>query len=192
MTTKKELVTEKVSLSSPWQIYYKKLNVMFANDKQIKMFYDEATNEIKMYVDNDKKAAAIASLLPTEKQFGNVTIKISVIPANGRSFRTPDNIDEIIEDAFEGNYAFKYVKTYRGVYNNPLTYVVFENKVVQIYTDNMGDINGFTSTLYEEIAREIFIVDHIYYCTDTPNYLYASSSTTGRININYNDKSYLM
>ena len=47
--------------------------------------------------------------------------------------------------------------------------MVFQNKVVQYFSDNMQDINGFTSTLYQEIAKELFGVDGgLYFCTDLP------------------------
>ena len=47
-------------------------------------------------------------------------------------------------------------------------YVVFENKVVQFFNDDLSDIHGNKSTLYQEIAKDIFgDCDNIYFCTDT-------------------------
>jgi hypothetical protein len=48
--------------------------------------------------------------------------------------------------------------------------VVFVPKVVQYYTDNLGDINGFRTTLYQELAKELFgeseLTRGVYFCTD--------------------------
>jgi hypothetical protein len=48
--------------------------------------------------------------------------------------------------------------------------VVFVPEVVQYYTDNLGDINGFRTTLYQELAKELFgdseLSRGVYFCTD--------------------------
>ena len=55
---------------------------------------------------------------------------------------------------------------------NPLHYVVFKNRVVQYWSDNLGDINGNTSTLYENIARDVFgETDNVCFNTDTKDNL---------------------
>ena len=70
--------------------------------------------------------------------------------------------------AFEGNPAFSYAVTVGGISSNDFNYVVFKNKVVQYWNDNLGDINGNESTLYQEIAKDIFEdCTGIYFCTDT-------------------------
>jgi hypothetical protein len=59
----------------------------------------------------------------------------------------------------------------------PLTYVVFKNRVVQFFNDNLNDPHGVISTLYQDIADEIF-ADMPYqahggiaYCTDVEHNL---------------------
>lgn len=52
---------------------------------------------------------------------------------------------------------------------NSFTYVVFEKEVVQYWNDNLADYNGLTSTLYQDLAKEIFEdanLDGVYFCTD--------------------------
>lgn len=61
-----------------------------------------------------------------------------------------------------------------------LTYVVFEAKVVQFFNDDIGDINGIKSTLYEDIAEEVFEKkEGIYFCTnkDVTEDMYRSART---------------
>ena len=50
-----------------------------------------------------------------------------------------------------------------------MTYVVFKNCVVQFFNDNLNDCHGLISTLYQDIAAEIFEdanLNGVYYNTD--------------------------
>lgn len=152
-------------LSPPWYEFYREINALFEKDKEISTTYDEDNNVIKIFVDNDEKAVALSQLLPTERVFGAITVKVDVIPANAGNSRKID----LFRTAFEGNGALSCIETVEGVFTNPISYVVFENKVVQYYNDNLGDIHGNRSTLYQEIAKDIFKdTDGIYFCTDIP------------------------
>ena len=73
----------------------------------------------------------------------------------------------MFNEAFEGNDAFVFARKISLFHSNPTYYVVFKPDVVQFYTDNLGDWNGFRSTLYENIAREIFKdIPGVFYGTD--------------------------
>lgn len=153
----------RIGILSPWVRFYKEIEAMFANDPEVKVIYDEEANEVKLYVDNTTKANALAQLLPYEKTFGTVKLKITVLPAN----ELGDSKISLFEDAFQGNPAFSYIKTVSGIFSSPLSYVVFKNKVVQYYNDDLGDVNGLCSTLYQDIAKNIFgEQDGIFFCTD--------------------------
>lgn len=59
--------------------------------------------------------------------------------------------------------------TVDGIMTNPMTFIVFQNKVVQYWNDDLGDINGNCSTLYQTVAKDVFgDVEGIFFCTDTP------------------------
>lgn len=153
----------RLSLSSPWIQFYHELSAMFKYDGDVRIIFDEDNNNIKLYVDSQQKAEALEELLPSEKTFGKVTITITIIPGN--------NIIEIegnlFEKAFNGNPAFLYSREIKGILSNPLTYVVFEKTVVQYFTDDLGDLYGIRSTLYQDIAKEIFNhKDGVFYCTE--------------------------
>lgn len=161
-----------VGLSAPWVTYYREIEALFGADPEITVKYDELKGEIKLLIDNDDKAEAIAQLLPAEKTFGGVTIKVTVVTAN--SFKNASA--NVFRRALEGNPAFSFMET-NGVFSNPISYIVFANKVVQFFDDNLGDIHGMRSTLYEDIASDIF-AEHegICFCTDLPeNELYELS-----------------
>lgn len=152
----------KLKLSTPWVIFYREVEAMFKDDPEVRVVFNEEEPEVKLYVENAEKADALTQLLPKKVDFGNVELKVTVIPAN----KLGANKASLFEKAFKGNPAFSFI-TGHNIFNNPMTYVVFKNKVVQYYTDNLGDIYGNCSTLYQEIAKDIFGKhEGIYFCTD--------------------------
>lgn len=169
----------KLGLLSPWAIYYNELKTFFEKDSEVTVVYDEENNVVNLYVDDYKKAAALTELLPVEKDFGAVTLKINVIPANdGNAVKfagivasladkaTPPS--ELYWTALARNEHLDQITTLRGIFNNPITYVVFKKHVVQYYNDSLGDINGVCSTLMQNIAENIFEKrEGVYFCTST-------------------------
>ena len=152
---------EKLQILSPWQSYHNKVKALFENDPDIEVVFDDAKPEIKLYVSDKDKADALTKLLPDKKEFGNLTMNITVVPAN----TALESKALLFQKAFQNNPAFSFVKKTEGAF--AFTYVVFKNKVVQYYEDNMGDIYGNRSTLYQELAKEIFGDQNgVFFCTD--------------------------
>ena len=150
-------------LSPPWCSYYREVEAMFGEDSEVEVVFDDKNYVIKISVDdNSKKCNAIRKLLPAEKQFGNVTLKIEV-EASG----TPEDSVSLFEDAFEGNPAFsRIVSAKKGVYGD-FNYILFSKEVVQYFNDDLSDPHGICSTLYQDIAKDIFGEKFgIYFCTD--------------------------
>ncbi|MBQ6359565.1 MAG: hypothetical protein IJJ25_00240 [Lachnospiraceae bacterium] len=154
---------EKIKLSPPWLTLYHEIDCLFRDDSEVNVSYDEETYEIKLYVDNNAKAQALTALLPNEKVFGNISVKITVVPANQNNLTKAD----LFQEAFSGNPAFSYAKAVDSIMAPNFTYVVFAKKVVQFYNDNIGDIHGLESTLFQTIAKDVFKDDaQIKFCTD--------------------------
>ena len=154
----------KVKLSSPWVLYYHELYAFFIKDSEVRVVLDEDEVEIKLFVDNPRKADALTQLLPTEKNFGSVKVKVTVISTNNLK-KTKFSL---IQDALDGNDAVSYFDSVEDVFTNPIGYVVFDKEVVQYFTDDLGDIHGCRSTLYQDMAKEIFgNLDGVCFCTDT-------------------------
>ena len=151
-----------VGMSAPWVTYAREIHAMFDPDPEIRVEYDEDNLEVKLYVNNQDKADAISELLPTEKIFGAISLKITVIPSNNLAATKKTLFDR----AFSGNPVYSHSTDSQGLHSCPMTYVVFAKEVVQYYTDNLGDENGITSTLYQNIAEDLFNVDGAFYCTD--------------------------
>ncbi len=158
-------MTSKMGLSSPWVTYARKVHALFAEDPDIQCVWDDEDITLKLYVNNALKADALEQLFPETKDFGNVTMEIAIIPAN-------DNItkSDLIKTALAGNPIVSYVE-HIDVLNNPIDYIVFEKEVIQYFNDNLGDIHGVESTLYEDLAREIFEEhDGVFFCTDIDDF----------------------
>ena len=142
----------KLNLSAPWVIFYKEIEALFRQDPEVKVEFDENTNAIRLYVDSGEKAEALARLLPAERTFGNVTVSVTVVPSNKLK---ADRLG-LFQAAFKGNPAFAYAKTVEGTLGLSLSFVVFKREVVQFFTDNLKDVAGNRSTLYQELAADVF------------------------------------
>lgn len=158
---------KELELASAWVNLGKEIEQLFEKDDEIKVKCDEYETDgvynINIYVDNTDKAEALRELLPVDRTFGNVIAYISVIPANKEKQSRAD----LLRTAFKNNKAVSRVVTVRNMMSNPITYCAFDEVVVQYPMDNLHDINGNVSTLYENIARDILgEEDGICFCTD--------------------------
>lgn len=163
----------RLKLSPPWVTYINKLQALFDPDPLIAFNVNlngETGPSVVLATNDGDKAAALVKLLPAEKKFGNITLSIGV-DCNTMSNRAFVTKTELFETAFKGNPAFAYAicPVEEGYNFFAATYVVFKNCVVQFFNDNLNDCHGVVSTLYEDIAEEIFEdagLEGVYYNTD--------------------------
>lgn len=157
---------DNVKLSAPWITYYREIEALFKEDPEVHVEFDEDNLNVKLFVDNPVKAEALIQLLPSELQFGNVTLKITIIPANEHE----TSISSLYQRAFENNPIFHGIFSVGDLFSNPLHYVIFKNQVVQYYNDNLNDPHGNTSTLFQDIAKHVFNEEpNVFFCTDLPD-----------------------
>lgn len=150
-----------MKVSPPWIEYYRKVEALFKNDAAVRVHYDDHQKTLRLFVIGEEKERALKKLLPTEKDFGGVVLKIEVY----QTYTFTEDTVELFRKAFEGNKAF--VEVVKVDLLSPVNYVVFKKEVVQFYNDNLGDVNGNKTTLYEDIARDVFgSVADVYFCTD--------------------------
>ena len=152
---------DKVKLSSPWEIFFSEIEELFCRDPEVDLKIDHDAKTIQLFIANSAKADALAKILPEKKAFGDIDVKIEVVPANDA-----DDPISLFERAFFGNPVFEYAVHEGGDGAYEATYVVFENRVVQFYCDNLADLYRNRSTLYEEIARDVFGDMPVCFCTD--------------------------
>ena len=157
----------RLKLQSPWIQFYDEIEVFFEEDPEVRVIYDEYEDEIRLYVDNPQKAEALTNVLPAEKEYGNITLKVTVIPSNtDTAVGDIPRLKSDILQALSGNPIVDDFKIVTGIFANDIVYVVFRKEVVQYFNDNLGDANGNCSTLYQDIAKRIFNeIPGVYFCT---------------------------
>lgn len=166
-----------IKQAPPWVTYVSELEQMFKYDPEVHVIYNNDEHEVKLYVDASQKASALTELLPEVKEFGTVALHIIIVPANGTIAANKANL---YQSAFKGNGALSFVKTVHGIFSNDLTYVVFRNRVVQYFDDNLGDVYGQRSTLYQEIANNLFEdKEGVFFCTDVEEPVYQLGNPLG-------------
>lgn len=153
-----------MKLATPWSTYFNEIEALFAKDPQIKVGYVDNPLAVNIYVTDHEKAGALTKILPAEKKFGNVTMKVTVVPASFNNEYT----ESLFRKAFKGNPAFKDVVTVTGDFSFNATYVVFAGDVVQFYNDELDDLNGMKTMLYQDVARDVFDGSELaaFYCTE--------------------------
>ena len=74
------------------------------------------------------------------------------------------SVESVFADAFAGNPAVYSIET-RRLLAGEATYVVFKPEVVQFFNDDFSDIDGKKSTLYQDIAKDVFKDGCVFFCT---------------------------
>ena len=161
----------RLKILPPWTIVIRKFEALFDGDPQIAFNTDFSGEHPRVVLacNNGDKVAALQKILPSEVNFGNVSLKIMV---DG----TPSNIAftskvDLFAAAFKGNpaYAYSMCPCEDGYQWICSTYVVFKNCVVQFAADNLNDCHGIISTLYQTIAEELITgeaTNGVFYNTD--------------------------
>lgn len=153
-------------LSPPWVTQMNEIKALFGEDPQIKIVYDNEKVVATLYVDDVEKAEAIRRLV--QCRVGILIINV-IPPNNEKCYMKNAPISTLYDIAFKGNPVYSFSYNVDGVFSNTITYVVFKNKVVQFFNDNLNDIYGNKTTLYQEIASDVLVgKDGVFYCTDVP------------------------
>lgn len=165
----------RLKLSPPWITYINKIQAMFDGDPQIacNVAVGGGKPAIVLSTNNPEKAVAIRKLLPEEVEFGDISLEVGVECGKRLPNLAFASNKELFETAFKGNPAFKYcvAPAQEGYRFIDFTYVIFQNTVVQFFNDNLNDAHGIISTLYQDIASELFagfqpICGMVAYCTE--------------------------
>ena len=173
-------MAKRLELTPPWLIYYREITELFGKDPSVAVVYDEDESEkhIKVYASTEEKTRALAYILPGTVEYGNVTLFIDVYEPNGYRYCTTCNADydldigidrELIWAAFSGNSAVVTVGEV-SLGGERIYYVIFANKVVRYFNDDLFDAFGCCSTLYQDIAKRVLrSIRNVYYSTAPEN-----------------------
>lgn len=153
----------RVKLSPPWVTYSNMIQSLFKGDPDVSFQFDEDEYSLKIFVEKPEKADALMKLLPSQKEFGNVVLKITVVPADDSV-----NYLELFRAAFKDNPNVAEITSVENPFGDLLNFVVFKKEVVQFFNDDTSDMHGVCSTLNEDIARNVFSEGYetVYFCTD--------------------------
>lgn len=152
---------KRTNISAPWITFSKEVEQLFKRDPEVKVLYNDKNKELTLLVTDYEKTEALKKILPEKKEFGNVAVHLKVLYKE-----YVKTTEDIFNAAFKGNPAFKYTFAFKTD-TNPITYVVFAKEVVQYWNDDMSDPHGITSTLYQNIANNVFEHDGAIYSTDS-------------------------
>lgn len=152
-----------LNVSAPWYTFIRRVHAIFGEDEDIDIVYNQEDNELKLYVRDGVKADALTKLFDTEKIFGNVTTKITIIPANEQ-----ETIADIYRKAFSGNPVVKDIIVDQNPYAPNMTYVLFEDTPIQYFNDRLDHPAGVETILFEDAARDVFEghCDGVYFGTE--------------------------
>ena len=149
-----------MKLSPPWVKYYNEINSLFGEDPDVTVAFDEDNYKIRLFVDDTDKAAALDRLLLHEKQFGNVTVTVDVIPAN-----TCTDYADLYDIAFRGNDALDSIVVKETPQGDDLTYAVWGFTACQFFNDDISDVNGNCTMLTSDVAKDVMKpVPGLYHC----------------------------
>lgn len=139
-------------MMAPWMEYAEATKALFKGDPDVTVEMDEGAYRMTVRVHGQDKADSISELLPTEMQFGNVTLAIEVIPDN----ESEPTVADHLRRAFAGNPLFY------DVLEVPLTptsfgatYALFMPECVQYFSDDLGSPFGATTIAAEQLARKV-------------------------------------
>ncbi len=138
-----------INLSSPWIRYAQRVEALFWQDEDVSVAYDDTDTSLNVYVNGDDKAEAIAALLPDQKEYGNVTLSVNVIPSNDK----PTEAD-LFRRAFAGNAALVDVAEGYGP-TGDITYALFAPETVQVKEDDVSQFYGLATMTVAQLAESV-------------------------------------
>ena len=166
---------EKVLIvDSPLTKYVGGFICLFDKDPEIDIEYnDDDINFQKLIIktSNIKKAKILKYILNDSKNFENSKLLITVDSFDKKELENLEELknytlEDIFETVFEGNSAYSYCCEVEDDSGTKFIYVVFKCEVVQFFNNNLIDIYGITNTLYQDIAKKIFNINNVFYCTE--------------------------
>lgn len=150
-----------VALASPWVIHTRKIKALFEMDDEVRVESDDECLNVTLYVDNQAKAASLASLIHPEVEFGNVKMTVTVVPPNDEM-----TVEQNFRVAFEGNPVFAGTAV-EAIPGGKSVYALFEPIAVQYESDDISSAYRVDTTTYEQLAKDVLGEnDGAFICSD--------------------------
>lgn len=141
-------------MAPPWIVYAGRVEALFAADPKVRvdrsgLEVDGPRRKLVLRVEGAAKACAIASLLPTSVEYGNVALAIDVVPANAE----PTEAD-VFREAFAGNPVFEGMAEGWGPAGD-IAYALFAPEAVQLREDDASEFGGLATLTWAELAESV-------------------------------------
>lgn len=154
---------EQMKITSPWITYVNQVKCMFADDTDVIVEYNDDKKNLVLKVFDSHRADALTQLLPIRKDFGGVILHISVVTEN----KIEPSFAELVEKAMDGNPHFSQLIKVPMQDGKSFNYLMFEPEVAQYWNDNLADPHGNVSTVFADLAQDVFgVVPGTFFATD--------------------------
>ena len=151
--TRKGTDVAQFRVSPPWITHIHYIEQIFGDDPDVTVISNEELRPVRLFVDGQDKADAIAKLIKQKVEFGNETLTIEVVPCNDKTLAST------VRKAFAGNEAVARIidgSESPVPFYDDRVFVLFKPEVVQFFNDNLTDFYGNENTLHYLMAREVF------------------------------------
>mgnify|MGYP003321061786 CR=1 FL=1 len=148
--------SENVKLSPPWDGYMNMLASFFKGDKRVRVggCDDKRVGTIEVF--DTKMYCALEQVLNKKIRFGNVTLRIRIVPANDlKAFKNTMTDLAALKVVLSGNPAFAKFITRKTEVGNAV-FCMFKPVVLMWYNDNLGSPYKQTASVYELAAQTVF------------------------------------
>lgn len=163
-----ENVENLVGLSSPWEIYKKRVYNVFAQDPDVNVVEDDPDTKDGVFSfsiesGNSEKLEAIKKVLKNDIPIGNITIHINFNDLSTGDVPTADDFAK----AFNGNPLFDQIVSEDLPDGRTTDYAVFNREIVDYFNDDLSDYCRNGHAIAADIVREISKDTMVGICTKT-------------------------
>lgn len=150
-----EATEQNVKLSPPWDGHMSMLASFFAGDGRVKVGYCDDTRTGTIEVLDSRMYDALSQVLRTSIRFGNVTLKLNLVPKFEPKVCPKMTDLEALKVVLAQNPAFSKVKVQKAA-AGAFVFVLFKPVVLQWYNDNLGNPWKLTTSTHELQADRVF------------------------------------
>lgn len=151
-----EKKSEKVRLSPPWDGHMSKLASFFKGDDRVRVGTCGMGYVANIEVFDTKMYSALEQVLNKRIRFGNVVLKINLVPANGvKAFKGEMTDLAALKVVLKDNPAFAKIVSRKTELGNNV-FVLFKPVVLMWYNDNLASPYKQSTSVYELEAQIVF------------------------------------
>ena len=142
------------------------MRAVFKNDSEVEVReYDlgDGKYKVELWVTDNRKAKALDQLIIKEFPMGNITVTVEVV---NKSIEHPRA--DMLRDAFNNNPIVKEIihAKFSPADKEGSDFVMCSPTAIQFYADNIRDPYGNINMVPEDVMKELFNMEDVYFATD--------------------------